>query len=156
MERISSSQTFVIKRAFPVLWFGFVAVLVVIASAAGAWKREPILVIQPLLMIVIGYFLFRKLVWDLADEVRDGGGFLLVSKGRVEERIALADVMNVNFTRFANPPRITLVALVGPSGRRGGVHSEGILPAQSFRQKFRGRSADRAHRPPAQSCLRLA
>lgn len=128
MERISSSQTFVFKRVFPVLWFVFVVALVVMASAAGAWKREPVLVITPLSMVVIGYFLFRKLVWDLADEVRDGGGFLVVSKGSVVEGIALADVMNVSFTRFANPPRIAL-RLRSP-GRLG--DEVAFIPKTSF------------------------
>ncbi len=65
-------------------------------------------VIQPLLMAAFGFFLFRKLLWDLADEVRDGGNYLLVRRGSVEDRIALASVMNVDSSQFTNPRRITL------------------------------------------------
>jgi hypothetical protein len=108
MEQISSSQTFFMKRVFPAFWFGFLAVFLLVGAATGAWKKEPVFVIQPVLMAAFGYFLFRKLIWDLADEVRDGGNFLLVRKGGVEERVALADVMNVDSSQFTNPRRITL------------------------------------------------
>ena len=108
MERISSGQTFFIKRIFPAFWFGFLALFLVIGAATGAWRKEPVFVIQPLLMAAFGFFLFRKLLWDLADEVRDGGNYLLVRRGSVEERIALASVMNVDSSQFTNPRRITL------------------------------------------------
>jgi hypothetical protein len=108
MERISSGQTFFIKRIFPAFWFGFLALFLVIGAATGVWRKEPVFVIQPLLMAAFGFFLFRKLLWDLADEVRDGGNYLLVRRGSVEERIALASVMNVDSSQFTNPRRITL------------------------------------------------
>lgn len=108
MERISSGQTFFIKRIFPAFWFGFFALFLVAGATTGVWKKEPVFIIQPLFMAAIGYFLFRKLVWDLVDEVRDGGNYLLVRKGNVEERVALTNVMNVNSSQFTNPRRITL------------------------------------------------
>jgi hypothetical protein len=108
MERISSGRTFFMKKVFPSIWFGFLAVFLVSGGATGAWKAEPVFVIQPLLMAAFGFFLFRKLLWDLADEVCDGGSYLLVRKGSIEERIALTQVINVNSTQFTNPRRVTL------------------------------------------------
>ena len=63
---------------------------------------------------VFGYFLMKKLVWDLVDEVYDCGDFLLVKNRDEEERIALSNIMNVNASTYINPPRITL-RLVNPS-----------------------------------------
>jgi hypothetical protein len=107
MERISSTQTFFMKKVFPAFWLGFVALFLVVGGVAGAWK-EPMFVIQPLVMLAIGILLFRKLVWDLVDEVRDGGSFLIVRKGSLEERVPLANVMNVSVSQYTNPRRLTL------------------------------------------------
>ena len=62
----------------------------------------------PAILVVFGAIMFRKLVWDLADEVRDGGDFLLVRRGKVEERLLLENVMNVSMSQFTNPRRLTL------------------------------------------------
>lgn len=108
MERISSRTTFFMKRVFPVLWFGFLLVFI----GVGLFQPDPgvraAFVVQPLLMAAFGAILFRTLLWGLADDVRDGGSFLLVSKGGIEERVALATVINVDASRFVNPQRVTL------------------------------------------------
>ena len=108
MEKISSSQTFFMKRVFPAIWFSFLGIFVATAIKAGDWRASAVFIIQPLVMAVIGYFMFRHLLWGLADEVRDAGTHLVVRKGDVEERIALASVINVDSSRYANPRRITL------------------------------------------------
>ena len=108
MERISSGQTFFVKRVFPLVFLGFLVVFLFLGASAGAWKQNALFVIQPLLMLGFGFVLFRKLVWDLADEVRDGGAFLVVRRGSMEERVPLSDVMNVDASQFTNPRRVTL------------------------------------------------
>ena len=108
MERMSSSMTFIMKRVFPVFWFGFIMLFMGIGLTQGAGGERWMFVIQPLVMAAFGYVLFRKLLWDLADDVRDGGAHLLVSKGGVEERVALSNVINIDCTRWVNPQRVTL------------------------------------------------
>jgi hypothetical protein len=98
-----STATFFFKRVFPALWFGFLSVF-----AVGIAFAKPLFIIHPLVMMTFGYFLFRKLVWDLADEVLDGGTYLLVRHGELAVRIELRDVMNVNFNQLSNPRRVTL------------------------------------------------
>jgi hypothetical protein len=71
----------------------------------------------PVLMAVLGFLLMRKLVWDMVDEVHDGGDYLLVRKGSEQERVPLNNIMNVNASTNTNPPRVTL-RLVKP-GRFG-------------------------------------
>lgn len=116
MKRISSRQTFVFKRIFPTLWLGILLIVAVTGFVSFLKGREAsggeiglsfMSFVVPLLMVVFGFFLFRKLVWDLADEVSDGGDFLLVRRGGNEQRILLSDVLNVSFSR-SNPPRLTL------------------------------------------------
>ena len=65
--------------------------------------------IAPLLMAGFGYFIMKTIVFDLVDEVWDCGDSLVVKdKGR-EQRIALSDCMNVSYSSFSGPPRITLM-----------------------------------------------
>jgi hypothetical protein len=108
MKKISSKMTFFHKYLFPALWFGFLAVFLVIAVAGGAGLRDPMFLIGPIVMAVFGFFMMKKLVWVLADEVYDYGDYLLVKNGGSEERVDFSNIMNVSTTTLMNPPQITL------------------------------------------------
>jgi hypothetical protein len=108
--RISSRNTFFVKRLFPVLWFGLIALgltAALLALRSGRTVPPPVFIV-PLLLLVIGYALMRTLLFDLADEVIDEGDALRVRFGSEEERIALADIINVSYAGLTNPPRATL------------------------------------------------
>lgn len=109
MKRISSS-TFFYKRVFPVVWFGFLAFFVVTAFSANRTGNAPVIpfLIVPAFMAIGGYWLLKKTVFDLADEVSDGGSFLNIRIGRVEERVVLTNIINVSYSVMINPPRVTL------------------------------------------------
>jgi hypothetical protein len=64
--------------------------------------------IVPVLMAVFGYWIMKKLVFGLADEVLDAGDTLVVRRGGQEERIALSDIKNVNYSPYVSPPQVTL------------------------------------------------
>jgi hypothetical protein len=112
MKPIHSKLTFFHKRIFPLIWFGMFGVFLV-AIAAG-WindRGRPMpapFYLMPFIMLFIGFVLMRYLISPLADEVLDGGEFLLVKKGGVEERISFANVRNVSYQDLVNPPRVTL------------------------------------------------
>ena len=109
MKKISSSGMVFYKKIFPIFWFGFIAAFVVMAVQADAIRGGQVMVLAvPCFMAVIGFFVMRKLVWDLADEVHDAGDYLLVRKGSEEERVPLTNIMNVNASVNVNPARITL------------------------------------------------
>lgn len=108
MEIISSGQTFFIKRVFPVFWFVFLAIFIAVGAFAGDASNQLPFFLVPAIMVVFGAIMFRKLVWGLADEVRDGGDFLFVRRGKIEERLQFANVMNVSMSQFTNPRRLTL------------------------------------------------
>lgn len=103
MKKISGSTVFH-KKVFPLLWFGVLA----FAFVAGLQKGRPELLAMPVLMAIIGFVVMKKFVWDLVDEVYDGGDYLLVRKASEEERVPLNNIMNVNASINANPPRVTL------------------------------------------------
>jgi hypothetical protein len=107
MTRISSTRTFFMKRIFPLLFLVIMAIPVVVALNIPG-KAPVQLFIAPLVLLPVLFIVMGKLVWDLADEVYDGGDYLLVKKGGKEERIPLSNIMNVSSTLMVNPPRITL------------------------------------------------
>jgi hypothetical protein len=111
MRRISSRTTFWYKRIFPIIWFGLLALFIVVGVFSITFGHGTQLVpfiVMPAVMAVIGYAIMKKLVFDLVDEVWDDGAMLIVrDKGR-EDRIALSNIMNVSYSPLINPPRVTL------------------------------------------------
>jgi len=111
MPLMSSKMTFFYKRVFPVIWFSFLAAFFLVAlvkgSAADPISNLPSLII-PVVMAIIGYQIMKKMAFNLVDQVFDLGDALLVRSGGQEERIALADIKNVNFVPYMSPPQVTL------------------------------------------------
>jgi len=93
----------------PVLWIGLVAF-----GALMAARDLGNFILIPIIMTVFVFFLGKKLIWDLADEVYDCVDSLMIRKRGEEERIALSNIMNVSESTYLNPPRVTL-RLVHPS-----------------------------------------
>lgn len=109
-RRISARKTLFYKRVFPVIWIGMIVLAVGLAVATGQRGHGVPLpaLILPMLALGIGWFVMRRLVSDLADEVWDEGDALRVRFAEDEERIALADIVNVGYTTMVNPARVTL------------------------------------------------
>ena len=118
MTPISSRWTFFYKRAFPVFWFGFLALFVVIALVGGAANKDLVFLAVPCVLALFGFFVFRRLIWDLADEVIDAGDALIVRNRGEEDTVPLSNIMNVSASTLTNPSRITLrLARAGRFGR---------------------------------------
>lgn len=117
MNRISSKKTYYYKRIFPLIWFGFLVFFMIESLLNDDYKRDLMFVAVPYIMAVFGYFLMKKLVWDLVDEAYDCGDSLLFRNDGVEERVLLSQILNVSASTNMNPPRITL-RLLSP-GRLG-------------------------------------
>jgi hypothetical protein len=119
MRRISSGMTFFYKRIFPVVWFGFLALFIAtpfIAPMFGGTISGSSLgfFLAPVVMMIVGYFTMKKLLFDLVDEVLDAGDALVIRNGHLEDRVALSNITNVGYAQFMNPPRVTL-SLRNPS-----------------------------------------
>ena len=108
MRKISSSMTFASKKIFPVVWFGFLAVIAAIAlpdaMQMGAW----FLLLPLLAMSAIGYAVIRGLIFDLVDEVCLQNDEIMVRNGGEEDRFGVTNILNVNVSTMTNPERITL------------------------------------------------
>ncbi len=108
MKRINSTSTFFLKRVLPTLWFGslamFLMVAVLIPSEQGLGF---VFALTPVVMAIFGYFLFKALLFDLLDEVYDEGDSLLFRNSGEEVRVNLKDIKNVSYVTIMNPPRVT-------------------------------------------------
>jgi hypothetical protein len=115
MRRISSRMTFVNKRVFPTVYFGLLVAFMAVPLARSIIRdtAPPPLpaFIVPSIMIVGGYFLMRRLIFILADEVWDDGNGLVIKKSGGQERVALSDIKTISYSPFANPPRVRLSLL---------------------------------------------
>jgi hypothetical protein len=139
-RRISSRNTFFLKRVLPLLLLAVlllaVALPLVLVSSRGG-RMPYAAVVGPVCMGIILTLVFRRLVFDLADEVTDEGEALRVRFGHEEERVALADIINVSYAGITNPPRVTLT--LRHPGRFGREIT--FSPQQSFLAPLVGRNA---------------
>ena len=104
-------MTFFYKRIFPIFWFGFLILFIAIPLFFGGVRDGPPpfpFLVVPLIMMGFGYFIMKKLVFDLVDEVWDEGETLLIRNRGEEEHVALRDIKNVSYSTVINPPRVTL------------------------------------------------
>jgi hypothetical protein len=109
VTKISAGSTAFRKRALPAIMAAIVVIGMTLSLSSGGLRVvDPLVFLPPILALAFGFILFKKLVWDLVDEVYDCGDSLLVRNGRVEERVPLSNIMNVSASTMTNPPRVTL------------------------------------------------
>lgn len=120
MKRISSKRTRFYKQVFPVLWFAFIAIFVLAGLLPGRRTQVEVIpmLMVPVMMAVFGYLLFRRMLFDLVDEVWDDGDALVVSNAGVQERVPLSNIINIGYSLLTNPERVTLTLRdAGPLGK---------------------------------------
>lgn len=106
MKKISTSPFFH-KKIFPTIWFGFICLFLILTIAFGAVKQSIMFLIIPIVMAIFGFLFFKKLLWDLADEVLDNGEALIFSLGKKQQTVALRDIININH-QFSSPQRVVV------------------------------------------------
>lgn len=110
MQRLSSKWTLVSKRILPVV---LIAVLAAFAIALVVLRRpgvafDPVIFIAPVVATVIAFFVMKRTVFNLVDEVWDRGDDLLVRDKGLEDRIPLENIVNVSYAMLGNNRRATL------------------------------------------------
>ena len=106
--RISSRYVPIMKRVFPLFWFGILGIVLLSSLMSGRAAQSPMIWIMPLIMGVFGVWIMKRTLWVLADEVFDCQDHLLVRRGGEECAVRIGEVMNVGASMYMNPPTITL------------------------------------------------
>ena len=111
MRRLSSTMTVFYKRIHPVIWLLFLMLPLLALRNVPTRSGYPLWpsFVPTLMIFVIGFVLYRKLISDLVDEVWLDGDQLLVKNRGQQARTALADVININASTLTNPRRITVM-----------------------------------------------
>jgi hypothetical protein len=112
MRRISSRATFYGKRIMPLVTVGILIASIALPLSRGLRAGQYL----PLMPVVIGiiifgmifFFIWKKTVFELVDEVWDAGDALIIKNKRQEERVALSDIVNVSYQPIGGQ-RVTLL-----------------------------------------------
>jgi hypothetical protein len=107
LKKISTPYNFSMK-VFPFVFYGMLAVFLGLMWMGGVFRSNPMFLVVPVIMSVVGYFFMKIAYGELVDEVFDCGEHLLVRKGSVEVRIPLQNIINVNFEINQKPARLRL------------------------------------------------
>ena len=100
------------KRVFPIVVIGVPPLVMTFVWWVNRTSGNPVplpVLLIPAFIGVFFFFIFKKLIFDLADEVWDAGDMLVVRNKGQEDRILLSDIINVSYSQFVNPPRVTLM-----------------------------------------------
>jgi hypothetical protein len=102
VRRISSGDTFFLKRIFPIIMAGFLIFVFgdyFIGVMRGQDKGPPVwfMIMMAPLTAIIAYGAIKKTALDLVDEVFDEGDSLLVRSKNQEGRIPLSDISEVSY-----------------------------------------------------------
>ncbi|MEM7430534.1 MAG: hypothetical protein AAF351_01215 [Pseudomonadota bacterium] len=104
-KRISKVPAF-FKWLLPIFVIGvFVGVMVMMLTADNvAWPMIAAIGMAG----IIAALVFKKFVWDLVDEVYDGGDHLVFRDRGIEQKVALRDIQNIGYVGYTSPRRVTV------------------------------------------------
>ncbi len=114
MKRLSSKTTYLLKTVYPIFLFGCLGLFMVTAlfqmsKGSNFYSLASVMpIIMPLFMVAFFYFIMKKLVFDLINEVYDEGTSLLFKNGQKEVRVNLNEIKNVSYSVMVSPPRVTI------------------------------------------------
>jgi hypothetical protein len=120
LVRLSSRWTYLQRRVFPIIWYGFLALFLGVSLVIRA-KRKPgdeliPIWLFPLAVAVFGFFGMKHFVFGLADEVWDAGSDLIVKNHGIERRVELKDIIDAKYTALLRRSRETLTLAEPPDG----------------------------------------
>jgi hypothetical protein len=93
-------------KGFPKLWLGGVGLTFIFCMLADDVKKWSLLII--FVLFIGGLYYFNKTVWDIADEVKDYGEYLSVSKSGVLVDIPFTNISRIGLTYTNHKHLITI------------------------------------------------
>ena len=125
MNRLSADRMYLAKWVLPAVVFVSVSVYMLWKERGKAKPGYLILSAALAVMAVVFVVMFKRRMWNLADDVLDGGTYLLVRFGAREASINLSDITNVEAENRLGATTVRLrLALVLRVWHRGIVPRE--------------------------------
>jgi hypothetical protein len=84
------------KWVVPTVVFSFITVMMVFKEAHKVKPNFPILLWALAVLAIVLIVVFKKSIWVLADEVLDGGDYLLVRFGKKQQHVNISNVAKVD------------------------------------------------------------
>jgi hypothetical protein len=109
MRQISSGFLTVWSKASLALVFAILLLMFVVKTfnvVVGA--GNPLFSVALLAAAAAAFTIGKGYVWTLADVVYDCGDSLLVQRGKIKERVPLANIVDVILTAYSRPIRVTI------------------------------------------------
>ncbi|MDN3680314.1 hypothetical protein QWZ04_08245 [Vibrio tapetis subsp. quintayensis] len=105
MKKISG-QMVLIKNTFPVFVLSFFGIAIALGLSGGITKEN-----GGGLLVLIGFSIytllsFKRMFWDLADEVLDCGDSLIIRQSGTKTKIMLSDITRVEYHDGYSPERV--------------------------------------------------
>jgi hypothetical protein len=108
MPQLSAGHMYLAKWLLPILMFFGVAIWTI---ATNVPHTEMDFISHGFALCILGFILIyflKRDIWSLADQVLDGGDFLLARRGKKQERLRLTDIVSVDVTHQLNVTKIIL------------------------------------------------
>lgn len=108
LKRISGTRHMpLLKYALPAVMYAAVCAWMLSDESKKPHRDYPTLAITLAILGVILAVVFKRRMWGLADEVLDGGDYLVIRRGKREARVELANVSEVSVDS-GPPTKVTL------------------------------------------------
>jgi len=111
MTQVSGKHTHFYKKVFPPIWYCLCAsqlFLLLIPEVRHSQIAHAVITGNFLFMTVLFAMLNQKFLADLMDQAHDLGDQFLIHNNDNDLTILLSDIEKVSYTRYTNPPRISL------------------------------------------------
>jgi len=110
MTKISGA-TFFYKKLFPTFVFGFFIFCITLTIVHdGITSDNSVGLAAIVAMMVYVFFFFKKLAWDMVDEVFDCGDSLIYRSNGNETRVMLSDIIRIDCAHCHSPERVKIIA----------------------------------------------
>lgn len=109
MTRLNSRLTYINKYLFPTVWFGFLLFFFFQAPVAAKNETQKIIfMVAPFPMALFGYYLMRKMLFGLVNEVYRSGDYILCKNGDKRIKVSLSEIQSAIYYTQTQPQKCVL------------------------------------------------
>lgn len=105
MKKISGEMV-LIKKLYPAFVFSIFGISIALGLSGGITKENGFGLLVLIGASIYTFLSFKRLLWDLADEVFDCGDSLIFLKSGTKTKVMLSDITHVEYNHSHSPERV--------------------------------------------------